>query len=261
MNQIMNPLGIPVSVTQRVKIVKQPRGGYINPKQFESTQLGPGIEALKPNESISPILVGIVVDYLTRYMTGASVQEAFQISLAGAGLMGETAKAKRFQQKIRGLDDSSLVAASKLVGYDSYFRAGPMAYKPVEYIEPDSDTIFNIRTMVERSLKFFDQYGPKIMDGITFEGGYGRYISKGDADFTTKDTFWDFKVSKCPVTKEQTLQLLIYWRMGLRSVHPELQNIRYLGIYNPRLNVVYRYDTQKYPFDLAEEIDIDVIRN
>ncbi|WP_421789901.1 hypothetical protein [Gardnerella sp. DNF01192] len=51
---------------------------------------------------------------------------------------------------------------------------------------------------------------------------------------------WDFKVSKEKLDKDQTLQLLMYWRMGLHSIHPEFQNIKYLGIYNPRMNKVYR---------------------
>lgn len=34
------------SVTQRIKQVKQPRGGYINPKNMEVIQCGAGIEAL-----------------------------------------------------------------------------------------------------------------------------------------------------------------------------------------------------------------------
>ena len=71
-----------------------------------------------------------------------------------------------------------------------------MAYRPVEDIEPDGDTIENIRTMVERSLRFFNQYGPKVLDGLTFEGGYTGYVATGDGDFLTNDTLWDFKVSK-----------------------------------------------------------------
>lgn len=62
-------------------------------------------------------------------------------------------------------------------------------------------------------------------------------VSKGDGDLTTADTLWDFKVSKAKVKKEYTLQLLMYWRMGLHSVHPEFQSIKYLGIYNPRLSL------------------------
>jgi hypothetical protein len=83
-----------------------------------------------------------------------------------------------------------------------------------------------------------DALAAKLLDGFTFEGGYTDTVSKGDGDLTTADTLWDFKVSKAKVKKEYTLQLLMYWRMGLHSVHPEFQGIKYLGIYNPRLNQV-----------------------
>jgi hypothetical protein len=83
-----------------------------------------------------------------------------------------------------------------------------------------------------------DALAAKLLDGFTFEGGYTDTVSKGDGDLTTAYTLWDFKVSKAKVKKEYTLQLLMYWRMGLHSVHPEFQSIKYLGIYNPRLNQV-----------------------
>lgn len=64
------------SVTQRISKIKQPRGGYIKPKEFEQTMLdGGGIDELHPEENVSPSLVGIAVDYLTRFMSGTSVEE------------------------------------------------------------------------------------------------------------------------------------------------------------------------------------------
>ena len=57
--------------------------------------------------------------------------------------------------EINGLDDKSISAAYKLVGYDVCFRAGIQYYKPVENINPDKDTIENIRTMIERTEKFY----------------------------------------------------------------------------------------------------------
>ena len=50
--------------------------------------------------------------------------------------------------------------------------------------------------MIERSILFFKQYGPITKEGFTFEGGYTKNISTGDGDFLTRDTLWDFKVSK-----------------------------------------------------------------
>ena len=134
-----------------------------------------------------------------------------------------------------------------------------MGYRPVNEIEPDISTITNIRTMVERSLKFLEKYGPKVLDGFTFEGGYTNIVSSGDGDFTTSDTLWDFKVSKLKPKKEHTLQLLMYWRMGLHSIHPEFKDIKYLGIYNPRLNIVYQLAVDKISSYIISKVENEII--
>lgn len=248
------------SVTQRIRKIKQPRGGYLNPRQFEITQLSGGdINDLYPQENVTPGLVGIAVDYLTRYLSGTDPEKAFIISGLGAHLVAEDKLYDTLLQQLDGLSDNSIRAGVKLAGFDSAFRAGIPTYRPVENIIADSSTISNIRTMVERSLLFFKQYGPVTMDGLTFEGGYTGYVSSGDGDFLTKDTLWDFKVSKAKMKSQQTLQLLMYWRMGLHSIHPEYSDIRFLGIYNPRMNVVYRLDTSKIPSTTISEVETHVI--
>lgn len=248
------------SVTSRIKQVKQPRGGYINPKAMTVKVIGEGIEALYPDESISPNLVGLAVEYLTHFMLGAAVEYAFLISLKGAKNISKTDKAKRLLAGVKGLDAESVINAVKLCGFDVCYRASPMQYIPVDKLIPNTATIRNIIIMVNRSLAFFESYGPVVLEGFTFEeDGYTDIVSTGDGDFTTKDTLWDFKVSKNPVTKEQTLQLLMYWRMGLRSIHPEFRYIKCLGIYNPKLNTVSRIAVADIPEEVIKEVDRDVI--
>lgn len=247
------------SVTQRIKQVKQPRGGYINPKIMEVIQCGDGIEALHSEENIRANLIGLAVDYLTRFMSGTPLEEAFKISFMGALIIGEQKKAEELMNDVKGLDDESIINAMKLVGFDICFRAGFMGYRPVDEIQPDAMTIDNVRVMVKRSLDFLDYYGPKVLDGFTFEGGYTEIISSGDGDFTTSDTLWDFKVSKDKPKKEYTLQLLMYWIMGLHSIHPEFKNIKFLGIYNPRLNCVYRLNVTQISSEVIAEVSARVI--
>lgn len=247
------------SVTQRIKQVKQPRGGYINPKTMEVIQCGDGIEALHSEENIRANLIGLAVDYLTRFMSGTPLEEAFKISFMGASIIGEQNKAKELMYDVKGLDDASIINAMKLVGFDVCFRAGFMGYRPVDEIQPDAMTIDNVRVMVKRSLEFLDYYGPKVLDGFTFEGGYTEIVSSGDGDFTASDTLWDFKVSKDKPKKEYTLQLLMYWIMGLHSIHPEFKNIKFLGIYNPRLNYVYRLNVTQIPSEVIAEVSAKVI--
>lgn len=247
-----------VSVTQRIKQVKQPRGGYVNPALFEITVKEEDAE-LAINENIHPSLIGIALDYLTRFSSEDSVEEAFKISLKGAGLINKDKVAKTLLNNITSLDDISIINAVKLSGFDVVFRAGLSGYKPVEEIEPDAVTVNNIRIMVNRSLKFLEEYGPKILDGFTFVGGYTDTVSTGDGDFITEDTLWDFKVSRLPPKKEHTLQLLMYWRMGIHSNQKEFQNIKFLGIFNPRLNKVYKLPISEISDDLIKEVEKEVI--
>lgn len=208
---------------------------------------------------MSPSLVGLAVDYLTRFMSGTPVEEAFKISQMGAVNVRQLGLFERLLSSVHGLDDVSIDAAVKLSGFDSAYRAGDMAYRPVEDIVPDAHSIENIRVMVERSLRFFEQYGPKILDGLTFEGGYTGYVATGDGDFLTNDTLWDFKVSKRKLQNKYTLQLLMYWRMGLHSIHPEYRNVKYLGVYNPRMNVVYQLDVNNISADVISTVETEVI--
>lgn len=246
------------SVTQRINEIKQPYGGYVPPKDFTIKTYSDGIE-LKTNENISPILVGLVVDYLARFVMGATPEIAFRISRLGAFKIGEEENANALLKAVQGLDDNSIRSACKLCGYDVCFRADPSKYKAVQTIEPNSDTIENIRTMVQRSMSFWEQYGPIEMGGLLFEGGYTHTVSSGDGDYLTADTLWDFKVSKRAPTNKHTLQLLMYYIMGCHSIHNEFKKIRFLGIFNPRLNTVYTLDISKISQNTITEVSTDVI--
>lgn len=252
-----------VSVTQRIKKIKQPYGGYLPVKNFKHTQFSIEKE-LNSKESIHASLIGIVVDYLTRFMIGDSVEEAFKISLIGASHLNnkELKKAKVLLNNIQGLDDVSIKNACKLVGYDSVFRAGRHTYKPVETFIVDEATIENIYIMVKRSLKFIETYGPVELSGFTIgPDSRTKLITSGDGDFLTKNTLWDFKVTKNRPTKNHTLQLLIYYLMGNRSSHIKeyFTDLKYIGIYNPRLQSVYEFAISDISPDIIEIVKREVI--
>ena len=255
------------SVTKRVSEVKQPRGGYIKPSQFELRQLDDG-QFLFENENIHASIVGMAVDYLTRLSMGASTEEAFYISFEGAkwaslsGVPNAVELAHNLAAGIKGIDEQSIVNACKLTTFDVWRRnraAAPLA-KRADEIFPDNYTIHNIQTMVMRSIDFWQEYGPIVKDGFTFEcEGYTSTVDSGDGDFLTSDTMWDFKVSKAKPTNKHTLQLLMYWIMGQHSGKAEFNNITKLGIFNPRLNSVYTLDISKIEADIVKTIESDVI--
>lgn len=76
-----------VSVTQRIKEIKQPYGGYLSRKAFEITQLTPDKMIDSKEENIAPQVMGLVVDYLTRFILTQDVRKAFAISLSGAAIV------------------------------------------------------------------------------------------------------------------------------------------------------------------------------
>lgn len=253
------------SVTRRISTIKQPHGGYINKKQLETISLDDG-QTLNEEENIHASLVGLAVDYLTRCAMGTPVIDAFKISLHGAFAYDMFTKkdvakknAKKLLMGITELNEKSIINACKMAGYDVCYRAGIAAYKPVEEINPDKATIKNIEIMVNRSVAFWEKYGPIIKDGFTFEGGYTKIVSSGDGDFLTKDTLWDFKVSKEEPKSKHTLQLLMYYLMGKHSIHPEFNDIKKLGIFNPRKNIIYLVNVSDIPQSVIDEVSYDVI--
>lgn len=263
-----------VSVTQRIKQVKQPRGGFLKPKEFEEIHL-PLIQDFEYKENLAPYTIGMAVDYLTRFMVSddefegqlfkryqsveTRAENAFKVSLIGASSTNDDThieNARNMVSQIKGLDDTSIINACKLVNYDSVYRAG---FMPTEFREPDSQTIESVRMLVNRGIDFFKQYGAPTVDGFTFRGAYTPLINAGDGDFLTQDTLWDFKVSKYKPNKDHTLQLLIYYLMGLESKQAEFRRLKYIAIYNPRLHTVFRYPVKDLSDDLIHEIRTSVI--
>ena len=274
------------SVTKRIGEIKQPRGGYIKPSAFETIVMDDGI-TLNDEENIHGTIVGLAVDYLTRFYMGTDIVEAFGISLKGATI-AETIGGKKslnvatkLMNGIKGLDEDSVKNACKLVTFDVWLRnpLGAMMAKGYEETNPDKETIQNIQTLVKRSVAFFEKYGRATNDGFTFEpveedksaykkmiktgkgsyGGYTAVVSSGDGDFLTEDTLWDFKVTKAKPTNKHTLQLLMYWIMGQHSGQEKFKGITRLGIFNPRLNTVYLLNMKDVPEEIIKAVEKEVI--
>ena len=294
--------GIPV--TGRIRMIKQPYGGYLPVKSLNVIELNYDNYLISSaKESVAPNLVGLAVDYLTRYMLTGDKEKAFFIALKGIDYIDELSKiykeinnnndwhllngkdrvelAKESLDKIKGLDDESIYNAICLSTFDAVYRRGAVnqyyfiknnvlrseRYHPdPEWgcLHPDvkisRDTCINIRRMVQRSLKFFEEYGPIICDGFTFEpNGYTKIVNAGDGDFLTKNTLWDFKVSSNKPTSKQTLQILMYYIMGKHSGNSIFDEITNIGIYNPRLNTVYLKSIDGISSDVIDEVSREVI--
>lgn len=178
----------------------------------------------------------MAVDCLVRFLCEGNSEDAFSISLQGAFALGLSAYEKAYDllEDVSGLNTKSIKSACQLVGFDCVYRAGRMFYKPVEDIQPDDSTIRNIRTMVEIERDFINENGPFIGSGYSFEGGYSKNITIGDCDFIVGDMILDSKVMKRTPDKNDTLQVLVYYILGIRSKKNVFKNIKRIGIINPR---------------------------
>ena len=274
------------SVSERISKISQPRGGYIKPTQLRTIVFDDGV-ILNENENISPQVVGMAVDYLSRLAIGTKKEEAFSVSLGGAqyaetfGFKNAKKIAMDLLKGINGFDSKSVVNACKLVTFDVWLRNPFLALESRKYNEtnPDKETVQNIQTLVARSVNFIRKFGPIIKEGFTFEpvkedikafekmmktgkgtyGGYTASVSSGDGDFLTSDTLWDFKVLKSKPNKKHTLQILMYWIMGQHSGQKIYRNITKIGIFNPRLNTAYLMDIKDVPSEVIRCVEQDVI--
>ena len=246
------------TVTSRIKQIKQPYGGYLPVRLFQKHTIDDEM-FMYEQENIHTSLIGMAVDYLTRFIICSNVDEAFHISMMGAKAIGKEDVAVELKNRINKLDEESIIAACKLVGFDVCYRNGLVGYKPIEEINPDSNTIHNIQTMVLRSVAMLFMHKPIVSIEPTFEGGYTELVSAGDGDYITHDCLWDLKVSKSPPNSSHTLQLVMYYLMGLHSVHDYYKNIKYLRIYNPRSGTIYTCKISDIDKSVLSEVEKVVI--
>lgn len=274
------------SVSKRIKEVVQPRGGFINLSLFQTKVFCDSDNVSIEDES--PIITGLAVDYLTRMSLTHNAKDAFKTSILGStvaedlgGIEGARINALNLLKGIDGLNDSSIINACKLVTYDVWCRNpnGALLSQDHSEINPSTAQISMIRSLVNRSIKFFRQQQPLICCGFGFHpedpnesdikrfydgeidsyGGYTSTVSKGDADYLTTDTIWDLKVSKRKPDKDATLQILMYWIMGQHSGRSIFNNISKIGIFNPRLNTSYVLEISRIPKDIINTVERDII--
>lgn len=274
-----NNKNLSLTVSQCAKILKQPRGGYL--KRIDFTVKNFGREYISnDNENISPITAGLVVDYLVRYKIIKDKNLAFDIPLLGVRNLDLTLQSplgailknqfgsdfdpielsnELFNDLDLSFNDDSIIVACKLTAFDVAYRRSALDFTGIDDINPDEKTINQIRELVNRSLKIFDKYGGIIDSGFSFKGAYTKQIINGDADYLSPNILWDMKNIKGYIDKSHTMQLLIYWRLGMKSNPEKFSNINFLGIINPRKDEVYLYDLSNIDEQLIEFVDKEII--
>ena len=69
----------------------------------------------------------------------------------------------------------------------------------------------------------------------------------------------DLKVSKSQMNSQNTLQILMYYILGVHSVHKEFSRIKNIAIYNPILNKAYILNVEKIPDEIFQMVSYKVL--
>ena len=261
------------SVAARIKQISttQPYGGYVPVSMFEKVKFTDNAD-IYPSENISGSLTGTVVDYLTRFMTGTQKEEAFILPMMGAVIAdryvhGELEAAKSLLNGITGLDKVSIENACRLSTFDRWVMEPAIlamlqdGHESIA-VQPDSEN--NIRIFVERSIDFFTKYDPVMKTGFMFlpdSPACTSEVDSGIMDYLTADTIWDMKVYRpsTRMSKDDTLQVLMYWIMGQHSGQEIFKSVTKIGLYNPRQNIAYTLEVAKIPPEVIREVEEKVI--
>lgn len=181
------------------------------------------------NVDMDEVFLKFTVMSLTRYMitknpilsmatpsTGAIRAELY---LGISGVMGDF---HDLLLNLKGIDDDSIIAVVRMIKYLMY----TVTYENLNYdfIDPDKELIQNIRTMVERSLKFIESENIKIKDhGIDIEEDDIVNSSAFSSDIYISDgkLVWMSKKLHEPCS-EDIIELYDFYKRGVMSDEPEL---------------------------------------
>lgn len=251
---------MPYTVTQRIRAIEQPAEGYIPITKF-SVKKYEDFCQLHYKENISANYVGLAVDYLVRFYVTKNIEEAFDISMLGAKILreeyGMEAEYQNCLELLEKIQQGDVFSAVQLVAYDEVYRAGII---DIPKLEADKFTIENIKIMVNRGVRFLKNCGKEIKSGLDFEGGYTDVVVNGDCDYLTENALIDFKVIRGEMTTNYSLQILMYYLMGLRSENKKyFEQVKWLALYNPRKNIVYFVNVKKISESVIEEVSKKVI--
>ena len=277
-DNIGNSMKLPV--TRIVKIPKiQPYGGFIPSKNLAVEPLTDEphyielVEKCCKEGALNPQSLGLVFDYVLRtdiaIMNGISpadaVLNAFEVSFLGAKMINKLDDALKLATKIANLfrhRDKNLKkivqVASELVVYDAVFRAGyynPDA-KPPKANERDKDAV---ELMLGATEVYLLEKEHLVSLGFGFTALGAEKVSPSDGDLLTTDSVIDLKCSTKGPTSKHTLQLLLYYILGLHEQPDAFRPLKYIKVVNPRLGMVYSYELSKVDLETLKHIESEIM--
>lgn len=271
------PLAFPLSVTQRITgiskfrpwpqfllAIQQPRGGYISPKSMSEAIITKDHDLEdQSKESVVPALMGCAVDLGTRILLTGSIDIVAEPLKEWAKDQDKSWQTMvqnelhRFMNPAIGFEQrEKFDAILGLASIEIYRRS----FQVLNLRSTNKADFDNFYKMIASAKELEKRIGRITQTGVTFEGGYTHTVSLGEADMLTQDALIDIKTSKYPPTAKHTLQLLLYWRLGIHSENPDAyQDLTSLGIWNPRLGIYYSYPIEDIENSTIQKLDSEIL--
>lgn len=193
------------------------------------------------NVDMNEVFLKFTVMSLTRYMITKNPILSMATPSTGAikaelylGIYGVMGDFHDLLLNLKGIDDDSIIAVVRMIKYLKY----TVTYENLNYdfTDPDKELIQNIRTMVERSLKFIESENIKIKDhGIDIEEDDIVNSSAFSSDIYISDgkLVWMSKKLHEPCS-EDIIELYDFYKRGVMSDESELfAPIEWLVLYSP----------------------------
>jgi hypothetical protein len=229
-------------VRGRAEQASQPPGGLLPLARFNRYELG-GVALKRQTESGNAGTIGSAVELIARW----------DIALDPRATGDPLAAALEAIRGVRhGEHNSSIFARLAAAQRAREWTADE--FEEAEWTAGDGDeTLSHIAEMRTRVARCFERFGRPVRPG-TWAVNSARFHLDGHIDFVAVDTLWDLKVSGTAPSASDVLQLLLYWLTFSEDQDNEL-DIAYLGIYNPRVDTVWRISVVDIPEDVMSALE------
>lgn len=248
------------TVTRRISSMVPPEGGYVPLSSMEIVQTDEG--RIDIPRTLRPDVAGQCIQYYATDLYTGDHRKSTEISRMGFDRMDDVQKetyldlCHRFGEEE---DDRRRIGLMySISSYDELFRSGCFTNGPEDpdITDEGADALLEASNRVVSFMARNDPVGI----WVTFPGGYTDAIRTGDADVLCRDCLWDIKVSRYPPTRDNILQVLVYYLMGRHSNTRDLySDVSRVGIYNPLLGKEYIVELSSISDKTLESVERDVI--
>lgn len=218
-------------------------------------------------ESLKPTLMGTLIDYLTRIVICKDLKSFDFIKNAQNEKL-----IRRLKRELKGIEldqltNENIRLVTRLCLFEHFYRGNKYIDPLHEEIEINTKTVDHIKIMLNRANNFFNKFGQPLLTqykcSITTSLKEKTYVEVyGDGDYLLQDALIDFKVSKNGTTRDYIRQLLIYYiglvEKDLKKKKIRKDQIKYLIIFNSRLDMFYRLDLESIPQARLVEVNKNI---